>query len=385
MIMKKVDYIILGGGLSGLMLAYKMSKEQFFRDKQIIIIEKDASKENDRTWSYWEKSPSEWNSIIRKTWKNSIVKGQNKKVILDMHPYQYHTIHSKDFYDFINLKLQQCDNIQLVFETFENIEEKGNEIIVNTNENSYTCKKLFNSILDSEEYTKDSKYPYLYQHFKGWYIHTDQSQFDENTATLMDFSIPQKKETRFMYVLPFSEHKALIEFTLFTPNLLSRAEYKAELIHYIAKEFRGNFEIYERENGIIPMTCHPFHLKNSKNILYIGSAGGWTKPSTGYTFKRTDEYTNRLISFIKNDESFEKFIVKNKYWYYDLLLLDVLSSKNGKGEQLFTRLFSKNKPELVFKFLDEKTNFWEDLKIMWSFPSWLFMKAILKRMLRFGR
>jgi lycopene beta-cyclase len=32
------------------------------------------------------------------------------------------------------------------------------------------------------------------------------------------------------------------------------------------------------------MTCYPLE-KNTQRVLNIGTAGGWTKASTGYTFK----------------------------------------------------------------------------------------------------
>ena len=39
----------------------------------------------------------------------------------------------------------------------------------------------------------------------------------------------QKGNTRFMYVLITSENEALLEYTLFSKNLLSKGEYEAEI------------------------------------------------------------------------------------------------------------------------------------------------------------
>jgi hypothetical protein len=42
-------------------------------------------------------------------------------------------------------------------------------------------------------------------------------------------------------------------------------------------------------------------------------------------------------------------------------------------------MFKNNPPELIFKFLDEKSNFIDELKIMSSFSTSIFIKTILKR------
>jgi len=90
-----------------------------------------------------------------------------------------------------------------------------------------------------------------------------------------------------MYVLPTSANEALLEYTLFSKDLLAKEEYETEIQNYIQKLGITEYEIIEKEQGNIPMTCYPFWQHNSKNILNIGSAGGWTKASTGYTFKNT--------------------------------------------------------------------------------------------------
>ena len=86
-----------------------------------------------------------------------------------------------------------------------------------------------------------------------------------------------------------------------------------------------------------------------------------------------------LLLFLKRDKALNTLKQKNKFWFYDLLFLDVLSKHNEKGHMLFSLMFKKNKSERIFKFLDEQTSFVEELKIMLSFPVGLFVKALWKR------
>jgi lycopene beta-cyclase len=217
------------------------------------------------------------------------------------------------------------------------------------------------------------------QHFIGWFIKSKEAVFTEDCPTFMDFSVAQKGNTRFMYVLPVSETEALLEYTLFSKELLSKEEYENEIQNYIQKLEISNYKILEKEAGNIPMTCYPFWKQNTRNVLNIGTAGGWTKASTGYTFRNSDKKSSELVSFLETQTDFRKFHKKTKFWWYDLLLLDILDQKNETGAAIFSALFRKGNPQLIFKFLDEETSFWEDLQVIWKCPKGIFIEALLRR------
>ena len=54
---------------------------------------------------------------------------------------------------------------------------------------------------------------------------------------------------------------------------------------------------------------------------------------------------------------FRKFGKKDKFWFYDLLLLDILGSNNQLGSRIFSSMFKKGDASVIFKFLDEETSF----------------------------
>ena len=182
-----------------------------------------------------------------------------------------------------------------------------------------------------------------------------------------------------MYVLPITQNKALIECTLFSPEELVKEEYINSIKKYLINLDPGKFSIIESEKGSIPMTAYKFKSNNTKSILNIGTAGGWTKASTGYTFLNTLNKTNLLISFLKENKPLNEFEKNTRFWYYDLLFLDVLNKHNDKGSLLFKKMFEKNKPELIFKFLDNQTNFFEELGLMLTFKKRWFVDALLRR------
>ena len=377
--MNYYDYIIVGGGASGLMMAYRMSNDPFFDDKSILILDKQKKINNDRTWCYWETEHDEWNGIVSASWKNIIFKSELYSAEESIAPYEYKMIRSKDFYSKIWAHLETKATITFEVANVVSIHQRDNEASVITDDKIFKTKTILNSILYSDTYKKQSKYPVLQQHFVGFFIKTKKAIFDSNAATFMDFTVAQKGNTRFMYILPYANNEALFEYTLFSKDLLPYNDYKVEIEKYLHEKNITDFEIVEKEQGSIPMTCYKFWNHNSKNIVNIGTAGGWSKASTGFTFKNTTKKTTKLIEYIKQNKPLPKFHEINKFWFYDLLLLDILFKKNQLGAFLFGKMFQKNTPKLILKFLDEDTSLVEDLQIQLKLPPINFIKALLIR------
>ena len=377
------DYIIIGAGAAGLMLAHAIGNDSYFQNKTVLLLDKDPKNTNDRTWCFWEKGTGQFDTIVHKSWNSVFFGGQEFSKQLDISPYTYKLIRGIDFYRSFIEKINLYANIEFIRTEVLDIEEKDKQVIVNTEETIYTCNQVFNSIFDIEKIRKNKKFPVLQQHFIGWTVKSKEPIFEPSRATFMDFSIEQKNNTRFMYVLPFSNNVALVEYTLFSESLLPKQEYEDAIREYLSKKFGcSDFEILEQEKGSIPMTCYKFQEHNTKRIQYIGTAGGWSKPSTGYTFYNTSRNTNKIIQHIKGGRSITKLSSKKKFWFYDLLLLDILYKHNNKGQYIFETLFKNRPPQLIFKFLDEETSFWEDLKIISGCPKKEFLRAFMERILQ---
>ena len=185
-----------------------------------------------------------------------------------------------------------------------------------------------------------------------------------------------------MYVLPFGEKEALVEYTLFSSNPLKDEEYEEAIKDYMISEFNClEYEIIDKEKGSIPMTSYDFSQHNKENIFHIGTAGGWSKPSTGYTFRNTVKKTQALVQYLKTGQSLLTFQRKNRFWYYDLLLLNILYRNNELGQSIFISLFKKRRPQLIFKFLDEETRWYEDIYIMMAPNPLPFIKSLMRHML----
>ena len=377
------DYIIVGNGLAGLQLALGFSKDSFFDSKSIALIDLTTKTSNDKTWSFWEQHKGRWSKIIYKTWKKGLFESDNVSKSLPLGDYTYKSIRSLDFYNYAKEQLGLKSNIHFVLDEIKAVEQL--EIVtVKGQKNNYTANHVFDSRIPSDYFSKSLKYNTLQQHFKGWVIETNRSCFKPDEFTMMDYRFNYKNSTSFIYVLPFSETKALIEFTFFTPYTVDESVYDEALKTYIKSHLKIDaYKILETEIGNIPMTDFPFWNYHTTNITKIGTGGGWVKGSTGYSFKLTEKYVDKIILNIKNGFNPSSKLIQKKFKFYDAIFLDVLKHHNEKGIWIFEQFYSKNSVDTMFRFLDEETSFREDLLIMKSLFSMTFIKAFFRVLFRF--
>jgi lycopene beta-cyclase len=380
--MKHYDYIFTGAGLSALMTVYEMTKHPYFSKASVLLLDQNTKNTNDRTWCFWDYE-EQMDNIVSKKWSLAKYADAHFERNLELQPYQYKMIKGLDFYQHVFKAIATHGKIEFSNQKVTDFVDLNTHCEVTTDTQKYSCNKLLNSIYNPKIINNQTKYPLLQQHFIGWFIKSKEAVFNPEMATFMDFSVEQKQNTRFMYVLPTSSNEALLEYTLFSKDLLPKAEYENEIELYIKKLGITNYEIIEKEQGNIPMTSYQFWKHNSKNIVQIGSAGGWTKASTGYTFKNSIKKSKALIQFLIHQNDFKKLHKRDKFWLYDMLFLDVLYRRNDLGSSVFSALFKKGNPTLVFKFLDEETSIWEDLQVIWKCPKGLFVRALLERVLKF--
>lgn len=378
--MSHYDYIIIGAGAAGLLMADALGKDSFFASKSILVLDKDDKSKNDRTWCFWERGKGQFDKLIHKTWGSIYVGGEQLQKSTSIAPYTYKMLRGIDFYNHYAPKVKSYPNITWVQEEVLNIEEQVNEVIVTTSTQKFTGQTVFSSLYDPSITLKQSKFPVLQQHFVGWEIKTEQSVFKSEEATFMDFSVPQKENTRFMYVLPVSENEALVEYTLFSENLLEKSEYEEAIKTYISANFGDTkYTIEEKEFGSIPMTCYPFHHHNTNRVFHIGIAGGWAKPSTGYTFHNTSRQVPKLVAYLKTEKPLSQFHQKSRFTFYDMLLLDILYKNNHLGHEIFESMFKRRKASLILKFLENETNLWEEFQIVTAPKPMPFIRALFKR------
>ncbi len=356
--MKEFDYVIIGGGCSGLSLAYELEIHKKLENKTLAIIDPRNDYKRDKTWSFWKVINHNFDDCIKKSWNNFSIKTFNnfKDIKCDNFPYQ--SIDSELFYKKINDVLKQNKNINF----YKNIKD------INT-DNSF----IFNSV-PSFKIDKNN----IWQHFHGIEIETQDSFFDDTIINLMDFNCDQRNNVHFFYTLPFRDNKALIETTwLSKDNDNSLKDYDNQIKGYINNQLRlKNYKVTYTEEGSIPM-FYPNNVKE-KNKINIGTAGGMTRLSTGYTFLNIQDQSKYIRENIENIKNVNIFEIGRKYQLLDKIFLSVLKRHPQEMPDIFFKMFSVP-PNSIIKFLSNKSSFLDDLSIIFKMPKWMFIKAIFNK------
>lgn len=399
--MTKADILFAGSGLAGLTLALECVRRPFFKDKKILLIDRDEKSRNDRTWCFWAKDTEEIPAVLHKTWNKCLFYGEGFEKTLDIAPYRYCMVRGIDFYQEAAKELALHPNVQRI--TADILDMDAQQGILKTTAGDFQGDWLFNSawypassrditgkFVDGSQTTTQvanavhsPQHTFLLQHFKGWVIETPEPVFDPEAMTFMDYRLEQHGETRFVYVLPLSETRALVEFTVFSAALCTAQTYDAELGRYCSEVLRlRDYRVAETEFGVIPMTDLPLVPQAEGRVINIGTAGGFVKASSGYAFLRTQRKLRAFAAAWAHSGSPDAAMLQSSRTFraLDSIMLRVLKEGSVSGKTFFSLLFRKLPAPLVFRFLDEDANLFETLRVLSAPPTWPFFMTAMRRM-----
>lgn len=376
------DIAIVGAGAAGLQLALALQGDLFFKNKKILLLEKDAKDQNDRTWCFWEKGEGRWDHLLRQSWAHGDFFSEKNARSLDLQPYRYKMLPALAFYNFAKKEIAGAGNFTWINDEVLSI-ENGSPIRINCGQQRYEATHVFDSRIPEDFFQKNDRCTRLLQHFKGWFVRTPDDRFDPGRFTMMDYRLRWKDTTSFTYVLPLSRREALVEFTLFSPELLKNDDYDLMLRRYFDEILKiSEFEILEEEQGVIPMSDFPFEKYSQGRHVRIGTAGGWVKPSSGYSFKNCERKVWRIVENLKAGKPAGQGLISPKFRLYDSIFLDVLNRRNDFGPALFEMMYFNNDIQKIFAFLDDETSLADDLGIITGFPQLLFLKSVFNLLAR---
>ncbi|MBM3441769.1 MAG: lycopene cyclase [Bacteroidetes bacterium] len=376
------DAIIAGMGCAGLSLAVHLVRSAWAKDKRILLVDRERKDRNDRTWCFWEAGAGPFEDIVHRRWEKAWFHAPGYSGLKELRPYAYKMIRGIDYYRACMDVLEGHSSVEMRYGQIEQVSSTADAASVRIDGTDHHAVFAFNSILFEPPVIGRHELQLL-QHFKGWVIETAADAFDTSEATLMDFRPAQQHGTTFVYVMPLTPRRALVEYTLFTPSLLAPGDYDKGLTEYIHSQLGITaYTVAEEEFGVIPMTNHRFPSRKGR-VLYIGTAGGQTKPSSGYTFRFIQKHSAHIVdSLLRKGHPFERGGWKSRYDWYDSVLLHILQHRKLEGGFVFRELFRNNPPRRILKFLDDETTLPEEIRLLNSLPQWPFMKAGMWEMIQ---
>ena len=362
---------IIGAGCAGLTLGYHLIGS---KSEPIVLIDKQTSR-NDHLWSYWDNGRDSLilpRPFIKKKWANWSIRTQNKEVIRTGNSSQYVCLSSAVFESHLQKAIKNS-NGTILRETVT-----GTNIINGTQLLSLSngSELNINNVYDSRPpLVSDGA---MYQHFVGLNIQADDPIFDDSTAILMDFRVPQSSGIHFIYVLPFSKKSALIESTVYSTKLLPHSWYKQQISNYVHKNFpKTNWEVISQETGALPLTNKCPQISFG---VPIGLNANAMRASTGYAFSQIMAQISELVLKI---ESSNKITVKKGSSFIedfmDKIFLDVLSKSPHRAPEIFSKVLESLTGDEFAEFMSGYCPASIKAKIIAALPKSLFSIAAIRR------
>ncbi|GGX69895.1 lycopene cyclase family protein [Streptomyces fructofermentans] len=370
--MLEADVAIVGAGAAGLSLAHRLARPgTAARGPSVVLVDAPPGplRPPSRTWCFWEPVRGRYDAAVTASWQRLRVHSPSGGPIEgDISPLRYKMIRSEDFEALVAHDLAPSRHVRRLEAVVDTVEStsRGAQVACRTAEGrpvGVSARWVFDSRpLGSLPAARTT----LLQHFHGWFVRSDRPVFAPGAVDLMDFRTPQpERGLSFGYVLPTGRSQALVEYTEFSPRVLSRQEYEAALRHYTEDVLglRG-LEVVSTETGVIPMTDAPFARQTGPSVFRIGAAGGATRPSTGYTFAAVQRQTRAVAHALRaGRRPVPPPAHSLRSRVMDAVLLRALDSGRVDGAVFFARLFSRVPMDRLLRFLDGRTHLHEDFAI----------------------
>lgn len=372
------DFLFIGLGAANSLLILSLYKNGLLQGKNLAIIDPSSKLTDEKTFCFWSTKEELLNlnleELVSCSWQQIEITGITKQ---NIQPLSYYHIKGTDLTKKTK-EILTLNEVTYFRSTLECIPTIGiDHIEVTIGESLLYCRKVFDS--RPPTFLKLQKnQSHLYQSFYGWKIKTSKPVFDTSSMVMMDFKIPQNDSTQFVYVLPFECDTALIELTRFGKEKLTEHEANTILQDYV-DQLGTSFEKLADEVGVIPMSSGEIDVADyGENWIPMGSRANLLKCSTGYAFHSMAEDAILQTKAIKSNQKPKREERKNRFSFYDRLLLKILYNTPANGKLVFETLFKNVPATYVLKFLREQTTLSEEAGIFYKLPKKPFITAALK-------
>ncbi|WP_435819311.1 lycopene cyclase family protein [Micromonospora tulbaghiae] len=373
-----VDLALVGGGGAASLVLAALDRHDV-TGLRVAVVDPVHKRGQDRTWAFWGLPGDDLDPLLSASWSEVDVVTPAGRRVLPLDPLRYAMLRSAPVYDRAAEAERRLDAIRVSAPAGE-LHDDGERVVVRDPDGRDLVRAGW--VLDSRPRRpkRPGRTSWL-QHFRGWWLAADRPTFDPQRAVLMDFRTPQpERGVSFGYVLPVDDRFALVEYTEFGPELLDDAGYDAALRAYadlLGLDLTA-LRVREVEDGVIPMTDGPFESRPSPRVVRLGTAGGATRPSTGFTFsamlRQADQVARALA---EGRPPVPAPAYPGRHLWMDAVALRALDRGHVGGVEFFERLFDRNPPERVLRFLDGVTSPAEDLAVMRSSPLLPMTGAVL--------
>jgi lycopene beta-cyclase len=375
----QVDVAIVGAGGAGLNLVAALDRQLNRLDgarsgprPTVALLDPVHRRAEDRTWCFWDEGTSPIEAAVHRSWDQiAIVGPDGRQRRHRLGSLRYVMVRSADFYALADDAAARIGAVRVPV-TVDDITDGDDHATIRAGSEQIRARWVFDS--RPARPVRPGR-TMLLQHFRGWRVRFHHAALEPDLPVLMDFSVPQpERGTAFCYVLPSDRRTGLVEYTLFSRERLEPAAYDEALATYLVERWGtggvpGTYRVEEVEDGVIPMTDAVFARHAGRRVFRIGTAGGATRPATGYTFATMLRQAEAMAqALLAGRRPVPPAPHSRRHRWLDAVMLRALDQGHLEGAELFTRLFDRNPAERVLRFLDGVNSPVGDLAMITTAP-----------------
>ncbi|MEU0098484.1 lycopene cyclase family protein [Streptomyces sp. NPDC006267] len=381
------DVVIVGAGAAGLSLAYHLCAPDSAVPLSVALVDAPPGplRAPPRTWCFWEPPGGDYDPVLAASWPRLRVRAADgAPTVARLSRLRYKMLRSDAFEALVERRLSRTPALSRIEATVSAVRDRpsgGGEVLSRD-----ACGER---VLVRGRHVFDSRPPRrlpparttLLQHFTGWFVRTERPAFDPATADLMDFRTPQPAHgLSFGYVLPLDTRTALVEYTEFSPAPLDADGYRRALRHYTHDVLGlGPLRVTGQEHGVLPMTDGRFPARQGRSVYRIGTAGGATRPSTGYTFAAVQRQSRAVAERLRTGRPPRMPLpYGRRARAMDAVMLRALDSGRVDGADFFGRLFRGVPGERLLSFMEGSSRVHEDLLVGLRTPVAPMLRTVLE-------
>ena len=366
------DVIILGGGCAGLSLATRLASS-CGTCPRVVVLEGRAAYTHDRTWCFFKDSQAPAQNSVQHAWPSMRITSGSGSVTIDCGSMPYEMVHAGQFYHSAQSIINQSDHVDLRMDVaIKKAPEKREGVWrVETGVGAFHAPYVIDTLPAKRPERGGAK---LWQSFYGQEIECSADTFDVSCGDLMDFSAANAcgaqaafpDAVSFVYVLPTTARRALLEFTVFGPDPLN-----PDLLHdLLAKAVMQRvgsteFSVLRSEHGVLPMGTLPSVSSHDASYVFAGLTAGGARPSSGYAFARIQRWAASCADALASGQgpfghAPDSFILRTM----DALFLKLVRAYPQAAPDLFTALFAGTNTDSLIRFLSDRATLADNARVV---------------------
>lgn len=347
-------------------------------DAPIVLIDKRTAFERDRTWCFWDAGDIPGRELATARWTSWAVAAPRGSAVQSSLRHPYLHLPADRFYAAVLEELAASPLVELrLGERVLGVADRGEEVEVRTSAGSLRGAVAFDGLGAASPLAprQADGAVELRQQFLGREVHAGRAVFDPGRAMLMDFRVEQTAGgLRFMYVLPYSPTRALVEDTTVGRLTVPAAGRRAAIDEYLHRVHGlREFEVVREERGSIPMTTKSFPLSYGPRMHAIGLAAGAARPSSGYAFVRIQRHVRALAGALAAGRPAPQRMASRRYDALDAVFLHALARDPGGFPECFVRL-ARTDARAFARFMADASTPADEARIIAALPKARFAR-----------